>query len=119
LRAADTPTVCAGDFGLALCLRSGQDRRDHSRCDTIMSDPQQLSDAAQKIATRIAVYLGPHTARAAVKTYVQKALGRGADTLRAEDVPAVIVALRPMLKTFLGRERCETVLKLIEKEAGR
>ena len=84
-----------------------------------MSDPRQFSDTAEKIATRIAVYLGPHTARAAVKTYTQKALGRGAETLRAEDVPAVMTALRPMLKTFLGRERCEIVLKLIEKEVAR
>jgi hypothetical protein len=84
-----------------------------------MSDPQQLSDTAQKIAARLAVYLGPHTARAAVKTYAQKALGRGAETLRSEDVPAVIVALRPMLKTFIGRERCETLLKVIEKEVAR
>jgi hypothetical protein len=86
---------------------------------TTMPDPRQLTDTAEKIAAHIAVYLGPHTARAAVKTYAHKALGRGAETLAIEDIPAVIAALRPMLKTFLGRERCETVLKLIEKEAGR
>ena len=84
-----------------------------------MSDARQLSDPAEKIAARIAIYLGPHTGRAAVRTYTQKALGRGAETLRVEDVPAVLAALRPMLKTFLGRERCETVLKIIEKEVGR
>ena len=84
-----------------------------------MADARQLSDTAEKIAARVAVYLGPHTGRAAVKPYAQKALGRGAETLRVDDVPAVLAALRPMLKTFLGRERCETVLKIIEKEAGR
>lgn len=83
-----------------------------------MSEARQFSETAEKIASRLATYLGPHTGRAAVKTYTQKALGRGAETLQCADVPAVVEALRPMLKTFLGRERSDVVLRLIQKEAG-
>jgi hypothetical protein len=65
---------------------------------------------------RLAVYLGPHTARVAVGTFAQKAFGRGAETLTRKDLPALMDALRPMLRTFVGREPCEIVLQAILRE---
>ena len=76
------------------------------------------SSLAEKVGDRLAVYLGPHTARVAVKTFTQKALGRGPETLTADDVPALSAALRPMLRTFVGRARCELVLEEIAQECG-
>jgi hypothetical protein len=73
---------------------------------------------ADRVAARLALYLGPHTGRAAVKTCARKALGRGAETLTLGDVPALHHALRPMLRTFVGRAQCELLLQQIEKELG-
>jgi hypothetical protein len=73
---------------------------------------------ADRIAARLALYLGPHTGRVAVKTFTAKALGRGPETLTLADVPALQQALRPMLRTFVGRTQCEIVLQQIAQELG-
>jgi len=73
---------------------------------------------ADRIAARLSAYVGPSTGRAAVKTCAKKALGRGADTLTLADVPALQAALRPMLRTFVGRAQCEVVLEQIARELG-
>ena len=73
---------------------------------------------ADRIAGRLGRYLGPHTGRVAVKTFAARALGRGPDTLTVDDVPALNDALRPMLRTLLGRQRCEIVIQHILREFG-
>lgn len=73
---------------------------------------------ADRIAARLSLYLGPHTGKAAVKTFAVKALGRGPETLTLADVPALQQALRPMLRTFVGRAQCEVVLQQIAQELG-
>jgi hypothetical protein len=73
---------------------------------------------ADRVAARLSTYLGPHTGRAAVKTCARKALGRGAETLTLADLPALQQALRPMLRTFVGRAQCEVVLEQIARELG-
>jgi hypothetical protein len=71
---------------------------------------------ADRIAARLARYIGPHTGRVAVKTFALRGLGRGAETLTVDDVPAMNEALRPILRTLLGRQRCEIVLQHILRE---
>jgi hypothetical protein len=73
---------------------------------------------ADKIAARLTTYVGPHTARVAVKTFTMKAVGRGPETLTLRDWPALEAALRPMLRTFVGRAQCEVVLKQMAREIG-
>jgi hypothetical protein len=73
---------------------------------------------ADRVAARLSLYLGPHTGRAAVKTCARKALGRGAETLTLGDLPALQQALRPMLRTFVGRAQCEVLLEQIAQELG-
>ena len=73
---------------------------------------------AEQIAARLSRYLGPHTGRVAVKTFAIKALGRGPETLTLADLPALQAALRPMLRTFVGRAQCEVVLEQIARELG-
>ena len=85
-----------------------QVRGDHV-CELVIAD---------RIAGRLALYLGPHTGRVAVKTFSVKALGRGPETLTLRDVPALQQALRPMLRTFVGRAQCEIVLEQIARELG-
>jgi hypothetical protein len=53
-----------------------------------------------------------------VKTFSMKAFGRGPETLKPGDVHGLLSALRPMLRTFVGRAQCELVLEQIELELG-
>jgi len=73
---------------------------------------------AELIAARLIPYLGPHTSKVAVKTFTQKALGRGPETLTPSDVPMLLASLRPMLRTFIGRTQCEQVLAEIARGVG-
>lgn len=71
---------------------------------------------AELIADRLATYLGPFTAKNAVKTFATRALGRPPEMLIAADIPPLLRALRPMLRTLLGAEQADTVLQHIERE---
>jgi len=53
-----------------------------------------------------------------VKTFSNKSLGRGPETLTAADVRTMAEALTPMLKTLVGRQRSETVIQQILQEFG-
>jgi hypothetical protein len=68
------------------------------------------------VAARLAEYLGPHTARVAIKTFSAKAGHSGADPSATAGVGALLEALRPMLRTLLGRERAEQLLEALEQE---
>jgi hypothetical protein len=73
---------------------------------------------ADRIAGRLSRYIGPHTARVAVSTFSQKALGRGSETLTVDDIGPMTQALRPMLRTLVGKQRCEIVVQHILMEFG-
>jgi hypothetical protein len=76
------------------------------------------TEIADRIATGLAPYLGHHTSRNAVKHFTQKALGRGPETLTVDDLPQLIDALRPMLRTFVGRAKAEILLERVLKWGG-
>ena len=78
-----------------------------------MQGARQISDV---VADRLATYLGPHTARVAVKTFTQRAVGRGPETLTRVDIPDLVKALRPMLRTMVGRAKCEAILTQLERD---
>jgi hypothetical protein len=84
-----------------------------------MNGPEGAAPIADAIAAQLAAYLGPNTARTAVKTFSLKALGRGPETLTPADVPMVADALRPVLRTFVGRVRAEIILQRIIKHTAR
>jgi hypothetical protein len=73
---------------------------------------------AERVASRLARYLGPHTARIAVKTFAARGLGRAPEALTKDDVPALAHALRPMLRTLVGRARSEIVVQQILGDFG-
>ncbi len=73
-------------------------------------------EIAAKIADRLAVYLGAHTAKVAVKTFSQRTLGRGQETLTPADLPALFDALRPMMNTLIGRKQCDAILERLRQE---
>jgi hypothetical protein len=83
-----------------------------------MSPAHEPGAIADRIAARLGAYLGPHTGRVAVKTFAQKALGRGPETLHVADWPKLEAALRPMLRTLLGGARAELVLSETRRDIG-
>jgi hypothetical protein len=68
------------------------------------------------IAARLAEYLGPHTARVAVKTFSSRSGLPGADPSAPAAVDVLLAALRPMLRTLLGGPRAERLLHDLELE---
>jgi hypothetical protein len=68
------------------------------------------------IAARLALYLGPHTARVALKTFADRIGGQAPEALTRAQVPELLAALRPMLRTLLGRERAEGVVRQLSQE---
>jgi hypothetical protein len=63
-------------------------------------------------------YLGPHTTRSAIKTFSNKAVGKAPNALTVEDMPKVLNALRPMMRTLIGVEECEAVIAQLSEELG-
>jgi hypothetical protein len=81
-----------------------------------MVAPMAGAEIATIIAEQLAVYLGAHTAKVAVKTFTQKAFGRGSETLTLADVPKLFEALRPMMNTLIGRNKSESVIQKLRVE---
>jgi hypothetical protein len=65
---------------------------------------------------RLSVYLGPNTARTALKTFAQRALNLAPESLDAAQARNVLAALRPMLKVLLGPAECDRVVAKLEVE---
>lgn len=63
------------------------------------------------IADALAPYLGPVTARSAVRTLADRVLGRRPDQITREEAPRLVESLRPMLRTLLGEEPAEHLLR--------
>ena len=68
------------------------------------------------VRDRLSVYLGPNTARTAVKTFSQKWAGVPPDALSTEQVKQLLDVLRPMLKTLLGVAQCDRILAQLSVE---
>lgn len=73
-------------------------------------------DPLETIVARLAEYLGPHTARVAVKTFSARMAGGGVDPSTTADPGALLQALLPMLRTLLGRDRAEHLILDLERE---
>jgi hypothetical protein len=82
-----------------------------------MADPSTRA-IADRVAEQLQGFLGPHTARVAVKTFALRGLGRGPETLVPADIPTLVATLRPMLRTLIGKDRCEIVAQQILRELG-
>ena len=64
----------------------------------------------------LAVYLGPHTAKNALRTFSLKALGVAPEEVTPAQAPRLLDALRPALKTLLGAAKCEQVIANMERD---
>lgn len=71
---------------------------------------------AEVVRERLAQYLGPFTAKNAVQMTSRQAAGTDADHVTRGQVPAVLDALGPMLRTLLGKATADKVTDEIRKE---
>jgi hypothetical protein len=70
----------------------------------------------EQLVEQLAPFLGAFNAKISVKTFSQRALGRAADQLTKDDVPALLEALRPSLYTLVGRASTDTLLEKIARQ---
>ena len=68
------------------------------------------------IQAQLSVYLGPHTARNALRTFSAKALGVEPEQVTREDVPRLLKALHPVLRTLLGAARGDLLIERLTQE---
>ena len=64
----------------------------------------------------LARYLGPHTAKTALKTFSERSLQKPPELVTRLDAPKLLLALRPMLRTLIGADECEAVLQQVTRE---
>ncbi len=75
------------------------------------------SSSVQDIVTRhLARYLGPHTAKTALKTFSARSLGKAPEEVTRADAPKLLQSLRPMLRTLIGADECDAVLAQMTRE---
>ncbi len=78
-----------------------------------------MGDSPHEIVFRqLARYLGPSTAKTALKTFCEKSVGKPPDQLTSQDAPKLLTALKPMLRTLLGVGECDQVLQQLTRELG-
>jgi hypothetical protein len=79
-----------------------------------------VADSPHEIVFRqLARYLGPSTAKTALKTFCDKSVGRPPEQLTLTDAPKLLSALRPMLRTLLGVGESDQVLQQLSRELGK
>jgi hypothetical protein len=61
-------------------------------------------------------YLGPHTAKTALKVFADKSVGKRPEEINRLDAPKLLQALRPMLRTLIGATQCDLVLSQLTRE---
>jgi hypothetical protein len=70
------------------------------------------------VRDRLAVYLGPHTAKSALKTFSEKTFGLAPEQITVVQAQKLLDSLRPMLKTLVGAAQCERILTQLNLELG-
>ena len=83
------------------------------------SFPEPKLGPAEYIQRRIATYVGIHTARLAVKTFAQKALGVTPESVLPGQAPTLVRALRPLLRSMLGNEPAERLVDALIEEMSK
>jgi hypothetical protein len=71
---------------------------------------------AEIVREKLGQYLGPFTAKNAVQMVAKQAAGIDADGITRAQIPAVLEALGPTLRTLLGKATAEKVADEIRKE---
>jgi hypothetical protein len=70
------------------------------------------------VERRLAVSLGAFTARNALRTFSMRALGKTPEDVGLDEMPQLLSALRPMLRTLVGATQAERLLQYIRLDLG-
>ncbi len=81
-----------------------------------MYDAWKVRQPYEVVRDRLAVYLGPHTARNALRTFSEKTLGCSPETISSAQAQKLLDALRPMLKTLVGAAQCDRIVSQLHIE---
>jgi len=73
---------------------------------------------ADVVREHLAVYMGAFTSRNAVMMMAKQAVGTPAEQLTNAQIPALLEALGPMLRTLLGKAGAEKVVGEIQWKLG-
>jgi hypothetical protein len=77
-----------------------------------------VQSPAEVVCQHLSRYLGPFTSKTAVKMMSKQKFGAEPDGVTREQVPALLDALGPTLRTLLGKNGAETVVVEIRRELG-
>ena len=77
--------------------------------------PVAISEVVIRELTR---YLGPHTAKNALKLFAQKSVRKTPEELGYYDLEPLLTALRPMLRTLIGSRETDALLEDLRRELG-
>jgi len=89
----------------------------HPTSGTQLLTPRSPSSRVAKTTyNHIAVYLGPASSNAAIRSCALRVFGREPEDLELSDLPQLLIALRPMLDTLLGASHCRILLRRIERD---
>ncbi len=70
----------------------------------------------ERLERRLAVFVGPHTARLSLKTFAQKQFGMDPGALPTAKLPELVKSLRPLLRSMLGEADGEKLSRLLLRE---
>ena len=70
---------------------------------------------AEVVISKLAVHLGPHVARMAIKSFARKAGVGGHEQLTGVHVPGLIEEIRPILNVMIGKGPSEAIVADIER----
>lgn len=77
------------------------------------SSPRRPADV---IRATLSQYLGPFTSKSAVQLMAKQTFGVEADAVTLAQVPALLDALGPTLRTLLGKAGAEKVFEQVRQE---
>lgn len=75
-----------------------------------------MNTPAEVLRAQLAQYLGPFTSKNAVQMVARQTFSIDADALQLTQVPRLLDALGPTLRTLLGKDGAEKVAAQIRKE---
>lgn len=70
---------------------------------------------ADIVRDKLSHYLGPFTAKNAVKMFAAQNLSTDPDHITVDQVPALLESLGPMLRTLLGKEGADGVIEEVRR----
>jgi hypothetical protein len=66
---------------------------------------------SETVVDVLSAFLGPHTAKTAVRTFSQRSLSMEPEALTAADALKLVEALRPTLGGLLGSAKAEEIVR--------